>query len=38
MRKRILVVDDDEMVLMALDELLKPKATKCTPWGAAQKL
>ncbi len=25
MAKRILVVDDDEMVLMALDELLKPE-------------
>ncbi len=25
MGKRILVVDDDEMVLMALDELLKPE-------------
>jgi len=25
MTKRILVVDDDEMVLMALDELLKPE-------------
>ncbi len=25
MSKRILVVDDDEMVLMALDELLKPE-------------
>ena len=25
MAKRILVVDDDEMVLMALEELLKPE-------------
>lgn len=25
MAKRILIVDDDEMVLMALDELLKPE-------------
>jgi CheY-like chemotaxis protein len=42
MTKRILVVDDDEMVLMALDELLKPEGYEVHTAGsgaeALQKL
>ena len=42
MTKRILVVDDDEMVLMALDELLKPEGyevqTVASGTEALQKL
>jgi CheY-like chemotaxis protein len=42
MTKRILVVDDDEMVLMALDELLKPEGYEVHTVGsgaeALQKL
>jgi CheY-like chemotaxis protein len=39
MTKRILVVDDDEMVLMALDELLKPEGYEVhTVGGGAEAL
>ncbi len=39
MTKRILVVDDDEMVLMALDELLKPEGYEVeTVSGGAEAL
>lgn len=31
MTKRILIVDDDEMVLMALEELLKPEGYEIDP-------
>jgi two-component system sensor histidine kinase/response regulator len=39
MTKRILVVDDDEMVLMALEELLKPEGYEVhTVGGGAEAL
>ena len=36
MPKRILVVDDDEMVLMALNELLKPEGYEIDSAGSAK--
>ena len=36
MTKRILVVDDDEMVLMALDELLKPEGYQVHTVGSGK--
>jgi DNA-binding response OmpR family regulator len=37
MTKRILVVDDDEMVLMALDELLKPEGYEVDTVGSGNE-
>ena len=37
MTKRILVVDDDEMVLMALDELLKPEGYDVQTVGSGKE-
>ena len=37
MTKRILVVDDDEMVLMALDELLKPEGYEVHTVGSGNE-
>lgn len=37
MAKRILVVDDDEMVLMALDELLKPEGYDVQTVGSGKE-
>ncbi|MFC1868549.1 response regulator [Thermodesulfobacteriota bacterium] len=37
MAKRILIVDDDEMVLMALNELLKPEGYEIDPVGSAKE-
>ncbi len=36
MAKRILIVDDDEMVLMALNELLKPEGYEVDSVGSAR--
>lgn len=36
MAKRILIVDDDEMVLMALNELLKPEGYEIDSVGTAK--
>lgn len=37
MAKRILIVDDDEMVLMALNELLKPEGYEIDSVGSAKE-